>query len=166
MKWGSHINKITKNANSTFGFLRWNLKHCPASPPPPPPHPIPPTSCLSLIRSFLEYSSIVLVPHLLITGDYNSRDKVDCVNLMLQDLALPPLRDRRKTNRLIFIYKMVEGLVPALQCHDILTPVCAKRHIKSSLNSDFVPSTIIERQSTNNSKCSKLVQCNTELFWN
>ena len=37
LKWGSHINKITKKANSTLGFLRRNLKHCPAPPPPPPP---------------------------------------------------------------------------------------------------------------------------------
>lgn len=174
LKWGSHINKLTKKANSTLGFLRRNLKHC------------PPTcrriAYLSLIRSTLEYSSIVWDPHLLkdidklekvqrqaarfITGDYSSRDH-GCVTRMLQDLALPSLQDRRKTNRLIFFYKVVEGLVPALQCHDILTsPVRGKRQIKTREYSDFVTSNIIERQSTNNSKCFKPVQCNTELFQN
>ena len=29
LKWSSHINKITKKANSTLGFLRRNLKYCP-----------------------------------------------------------------------------------------------------------------------------------------
>ena len=28
MKWNSHINKISKKANSTLGFLKRNLKHC------------------------------------------------------------------------------------------------------------------------------------------
>ena len=30
-KWTSHINKISWKANSTLGFLRRNLKHCPES---------------------------------------------------------------------------------------------------------------------------------------
>ena len=29
LKWSSHISKITKKANSTLGFLKRNLKHCP-----------------------------------------------------------------------------------------------------------------------------------------
>ena len=29
LKWSPHINKITKKANSTLGFHRRNLKHCP-----------------------------------------------------------------------------------------------------------------------------------------
>ncbi|MCG7877120.1 MAG: reverse transcriptase family protein, partial [Candidatus Thiodiazotropha taylori] len=159
LKWGSHISKITKKANSTLGFLRRNLKHCPPS--------CRRTAYLSLIRSTLEYSSIVWDPHLqkdidkfekvqrqaarFITGDYSSRDQ-GCVTRMLQDLALPSLHDRRKTNRLIFFYKVVEGLVPALQCHDILTPVRGKRQIKTRQYTDFVTSNIFESQSTNNSK--------------
>ena len=57
-----------------------------------------------------------------ITGDYSSREQ-GCVTQMLQELALPSLQDRRKMNRLV--------LVPALQCHDVLTPVRSKRHIKT-----------------------------------
>ena len=31
LKWTSHINKISRKANSALGFLRRNLKHCPES---------------------------------------------------------------------------------------------------------------------------------------
>ena len=116
LKWSPHINKITKKASSTLGFLKRNLKHCP-------------TNCrkiayLSLVRSTVEYSSIVWNPHLqkdidklehvqrqaarFITGDYTSRDQ-GCVSRMLADLQLPSLQDRRKTNRLVFLYKVSRG---------------------------------------------------------
>ncbi|KAH3810268.1 hypothetical protein DPMN_138658, partial [Dreissena polymorpha] len=50
---------------------------------------------------------------------------------MLQGIKIPPLQDRRKANRLIFFYKVVEGLVPALQSSDYLTPVrTSKRKCK------------------------------------
>ena len=45
MKWNSHINKICKKANSTLGFLKRNLKHCPQDSRR--------TAYLSLIRSAL-----------------------------------------------------------------------------------------------------------------
>ena len=79
---------------------------------------------------------------------------------MLADLQLPSLQDRRKTNQLIvFLYNMVKGQVPMLQSHDFLTPVWGKRLIKSKHYKDCVTSNIIDRQSTNNSKCFKPVQC-------
>ena len=56
LKWTSHINKISRKANSTLGFLRRNLKHCPES--------CRKTAYLALIRSSLEYSSVVWDPHL------------------------------------------------------------------------------------------------------
>ena len=71
MKWNSHINKITKKANSTLGFLKRNLKLCPQD--------CRGIAYLSLVRSTLEYSSIVWDPYLqkvqcqaamFITGDY------------------------------------------------------------------------------------------------
>ena len=48
----------------------------------------------------------------------------------LADLQLPSLQDRRKTNWLVFLYKVVEGKVPALQSDDFLTPVQRKCLIK------------------------------------
>ena len=121
LKWSPHINKITKKANSTLGFLRRNLKHCPET--------CRKTAYLALIHSTLEYSSVVWDPHLqkdidklektqrqaarFIMGDYRSRDQ-GCVTHMLKDLAIPLLQDRRKVNRLVFLYKVVGGQVP---CH-------------------------------------------------
>ena len=99
------------------------------------------------------------------SGDYTSRDH-GCVTRMLSDLYLPPLGDRRKENCLIFFFKVVEGLVPALQTHDYLTPVRGKRQIKSRQFKDCVTHNIIDSQATYNSRCFKTVQCKTELFKN
>ena len=56
MKWNYHISKISKRANSNLGFLKRNLKHCPQDSRR--------TAYLTLLRSTLEYSSIVLDPYL------------------------------------------------------------------------------------------------------
>ena len=61
---------------------------------------------------------------------------------MLAELNLPPLQDRRKANRLTFFFKVVKGLVPAMQSHDYLTPIRGKRHIKSKQYTDCVTSYI------------------------
>ncbi|KAH3726144.1 hypothetical protein DPMN_052000 [Dreissena polymorpha] len=42
---------------------------------------------------------------------------------MLKSKKIPPLQERRKANRLIFFFKVVEGLVPAMPSQDYLTPV-------------------------------------------
>ena len=136
---------------------------------------------LALIRSSLEYSSVVWDPHLQkdieklkkiqrqaarsISGDYSSRDQ-GCVTRMLKDLAIPLLQDRRKANRLVFFCKVVEGQVPALPCHDYLTQIRNKRQIKSKQFTDCITQNIIDKQSTNNSKCFKPTQCNSVLFRN
>ena len=44
-----------------------------------------------------------------ITGDYRTREE-GCVTGMLQSLELSSLENRRSSNRLIFMYKVVEGL--------------------------------------------------------
>ena len=162
LKWSSHICKITKKANSTLGFLKRNLKHCPLN--------CRMTAYISLVRSTLEYSSVIWDPYLqkdidklekvqrqaarFISGDYTSRDH-GCVTQMLRDLHLPPLQDRRKANRLVLFFKVVEGLVPTLQTHDYLTPVRGKRQIKSRQFKDCDRHNIIDRQVTNNSRCFK-----------
>ena len=90
LKWGSHISKITKKANSTLGFLKRNLKNCPLN--------CRVTAYISLIRSTLEYSSVIWDPNLqkdidklekvqrqaarFISGDYTSMDH-GCVTQML-----------------------------------------------------------------------------------
>ena len=44
-----------------------------------------------------------------ITGDYRTREE-GCVTGMLQSLELSSLENRCSSNRLIFMYKVVEGL--------------------------------------------------------
>ena len=88
-----------------------------------------------------------------------------CVTCMLKGLDLPLLQDRRKANTLVFFYKVVEGQVPALPFQDYLTPLRNKCQIKSKKFTDFVSSNIVVNQSTNNSKCFKPIQCNSNSFW-
>ena len=147
------------------------MKRCPAT--------CRKTAYLALIRSSLEYSSVVWDLLLqkdidklekiqrrvarFITWDYSSRDQ-GCISRMLKDLALLLLQARRKANRLVFFYKVVEGKVPALLCHDYLTPVRNKRLIRFKKLSDCVSSNIIERQCTNNSRCFQTIQYHSELY--
>ena len=166
LKWTSHISKITKKASSTLGFLRRNLKHCPKL--------CRKSVYFSLVRSTLEYSSIIWDPYLqkdtaqiekvqrqaarFITGDYTTRE-AGCITNMLKDQNLPPLQDRRKANRLVFFYKVVEGLVPALPCYDYLTTVRAnKRRVKARTFSDYNSDNIVEKQTINNYKCFNNIQ--------
>ena len=55
MKWAPHINKITKKANSTLGFIRRNLKRCPIN--------CRRTAYIALVRPLLEYGASVWDPH-------------------------------------------------------------------------------------------------------
>ena len=80
LSWSDHIDKVCKKANSTLGFLRRNLRKCYTK--------CKKTAYLSLVRSVLEYGSIVWDPHQkkdidaleriqrsaarFITGDYRS----------------------------------------------------------------------------------------------
>ena len=104
-----------------FGFVLRNLNNCPIS--------CRKTACIALVRSVLEYGSVVWDPYLtrdidkleriqrngarFITGDYKSRHEGAVTN-MLKDLDLPTLQDRRTNAILVFLYKVVEGLVPAI----------------------------------------------------
>ena len=85
------------------------------------------TAYLSLVRSILDYGSIIWDPYQakyieklervqsqaarFIINDYQSR-KEGCVTGMLQALELSSLEKHRRINRLIFTFKVVEGLFP------------------------------------------------------
>ena len=151
-----------------IGFLRRNLRNCP-------------TSCkrdayISLVRSILEYGSIIWDPYLksdidrlervqhqgarFITRDYRSTE-TGCVTKMLQDHALPLLRTRREHQRLAFMYRVVEGLVPALPVQEYLTPKRRGRPIKAKKYTDCVTENVVVNLATNNSKCFQVPTCNT-----
>jgi len=172
LKWDQHITNIVKKANSALWFLKRNLKHCPQQ--------CRRSAYLSLVRSTLEYSSSVWDPYLkkninrlekvqrqaarFVSGDYRSRDE-GCVTKMLEDLSLPSLEARRRNNRLVFFYKVVEGLVPAIKCPSvILTPERNKRRINTKKYVDFETNNIIENQVLNNTKCFKTINCKGDLY--
>ena len=117
-------------------FLKWNLRHCPEL--------CRRTAYIPLVRSVLEYGSIVWDPYYVkdinriekiqrqavrfISGDYTTREP-GCIFKMLKDQDLPSLQDRRMAARLTFFYKVVEGLVPAISPDAFLKPQRPKRQI-------------------------------------
>ena len=116
MQWSSHINKICSKANQTLGFIRRNLKHCNES--------FKQTAYITLVRSVLEYSCSVWDPH--VDKDITKLEKVQrnaarfvksdysrhsSVTTMMNDLNWKPLQTRRRENRLVLLYKIVNNLV-------------------------------------------------------
>ena len=173
LKWSTHINSICSKASSTLGFLRRNLRHCS-------------TDCrknayISLVRSTLEYGAIIWDPYTkmdidrlervqrrgarFITHDYKSRTP-GSITKMLADLDLQTLQERRKELRLTFLFKVVEGLVPAIPSPDYLVPVRNKRRIRATKLSDFIVDNTITAHQLNNSRCFVTPRCNTEIYKN
>ena len=95
------------------------------------------TECISLVRSTLEYGSSIWDPYLqkdinsiekiqrqavrFIKKDYRSRED-GCVTNILRDLDLPSLQQRREFNKLVFLFKIAGGMVPAINPEDYLKP--------------------------------------------
>ena len=61
-----------------------------------------------------------------ITGDYKTREE-GSVTKMLNDLKLENLQLRRTSLRLVFLYKVVEGLVPAINPSEFFVKSKPKR---------------------------------------
>ncbi len=57
LKWNTHINRITANANKTLGFVRRNLSQCDKD--------IKETAYVNLVRPTVEYCSAVWDPYTL-----------------------------------------------------------------------------------------------------
>jgi len=51
LSWSSHVHSIHSRANSTLGFFRKNLRHCPAK--------LKDTAYITLVRSTLEYAASI-----------------------------------------------------------------------------------------------------------
>lgn len=170
LKWHDHISNKTKKANSVLGLLKRNLRYC--------PHNCKRTAYVTLVRPILEYAAIIWDPHLkgdidkieriqhraarFITGDYRTRQP-GCVTAMLRNLQLPSLQSRRCETRLLFLFRVVEGLVPALPpVHFLKTRDTNKRRVKPKKFIDCVTTNIVEKYATNNSRCLKLPEWNTE----
>jgi hypothetical protein len=116
LTWTNHISQIVKKANSTLGFLRRNLSDCPSA--------CKNTAYKAMIRSILEYGGIIWDPHIkkevsilesiqkrsarFVFRDYR---KCSSVTDMMKKLEWPSLAERRRKARLIFMFKIVKGLV-------------------------------------------------------
>jgi len=160
LKWDRHISRISKKANSTLGFLCRNLRGFNQD------HKR--VAYIALVCSILEYGSVVWDPYTkgnierlehvqrcaarFMTNDYTTKTP-GCVTDMLNRLELIPLEDRRKNLRLTFMYKVVEGLVPAIAAPDFLTPFKpGRRRIKAKTFGGYSCSNIVERSVRLNSK--------------
>ncbi|KAK6188521.1 hypothetical protein SNE40_004681 [Patella caerulea] len=173
LTWETHISNICKKANSTLGFLKRNLKHCPQD--------CRKLAYISLVRSTLEYGAVIWDPYLV--KDINSLEKIQrhaarfimkdyrsgndgCVQEMLQKLNLDTLQDRRRQSRLVFLYKIIRGMVPAINNSTYLTPIKNKRRIKPKKSTDNQTTNIVEKFSVNHSNCFKVKDSNTKQFKN
>ena len=172
LKWDNHIANITKKANSTLGFLRRNIRFFPQQ--------CKKNAYLALVRPLLEYGCIVWAPFLeqnikrleriqrlsarFITGDYTTRSPGAITN-MLSTLQLPTLQERRSDLRLTFLYKVVEGLVPAIPS-DFLTPHKPGRRIIPRDYSDYDSKSAITSHIRNNSRPFVVSRTQTDQFKN
>ena len=68
---------------------------------------------------------------------------------MRRQLEMEPLEERL---RLILIYKVVEGLVPALPADNFIIPARPKRTMKAKTYSNCETDNIMERQVINNTR--------------
>ena len=152
LKWKEHINNTCKKASSTLGFLRRNLQHYPRE--------CWRTSNIALVRSIMEYGSIIWDPYTkqeitklesiqrrgarFITKDYKSREE-GCMTKMLNELNLPTLQSKTQKQRLIFFYKVVEGQLRTMLPDLFVKYQKSKRQIRAKKfdncvtnNSDFL----------------------------
>ena len=168
LKWTDHITKLTKKANSTLGFLRRNLKYSPTR--------CKRTAYLSLVRSILEYGAALWDPHLqkdidmlervqrmafrFIVGDYKTMAP-GTIERLHEKLSLPTLQDRRKAIRLTFMYKVVEGLVPAIPPQKFIKFQQQKRLIRPSRDPNFIYTNSTDNLIRNNSRCIETIPSST-----
>ena len=171
LKWGIHINNVCNKANATLGFIRRNLRNVPES--------CRKTAYISLVRSVMEYGATIWNPYLqgdidkleriqnravrFIKKDYKSRDP-GSITSMKKDLEIDTLEERRLSLRLILMYKVVEGLAPALPTDKFVQFSKRKRQIKPKQFADHISTNIVDKRVCNNSKGLELPSCRTPQY--
>ncbi|KAL8620766.1 hypothetical protein ACOMHN_043809 [Nucella lapillus] len=84
---------------------------------------------------------------------------------MLQDLHLPKLKIRCQQLRLTFMYKVVEGLVPAMPPSEFFTSrPQSKRRIQAKSFRDYSSTNIVERSACNNSRAFVVPRSSCEQY--
>ena len=83
---------------------------------------------------------------------------------MLQSSELSSLENRRSSNRLIFKYKVVEGLMPAIPPNEFLKPPRQNRQVKVKNFENCETKNILDRHISNNDRgfIVELEHCKTE----
>ena len=87
---------------------------------------------------------------------------------MLKTQDLQPLEDRRKFLRLTFLFKIYEGLVPAIPPENYLTKMNPrqKRQIRAKSFTDCVSTNFVSKYQSRNSKRLELIPSTTDVFSN
>jgi hypothetical protein len=85
---------------------------------------------------------------------------------MLVTLELQELKERRTSQKLIFLYKVVEGLVPAIEPDDYLKKARPKRSITANKFENYQATNIAEKQVKNKTKCFDISSSKTHQFSN
>ena len=171
LTWRNHITKTTKKANSTLGFLKRNLNNCPRK--------CKLAAYVSLVRSVLEYGATLWDPHL--KKDTNQLEQVQrralrfiyndyknftpgSIDKLQQRSKLPSLQTRRKAIRLTFLYKVVEGLVPAMPTSTFISFNKPGRQIRPRRDPNFITNNAIDNYIRNNSRTIKIPDSKTEQY--
>ena len=120
LTWDAHISSISGAANRMLGFVARNLKHCPRA--------LKEKAYMSYVRPKLEYCSSVWDPHhqndikrlemtqhratrFVTNTPYRRTDDQISISAVVKDLGWNELAERRKSNRLNLLYKVVHNLV-------------------------------------------------------
>ena len=120
LKWNLHINKISGAANRMLGFMWRNLRNSPKT--------IKEKAYTSFVRPKLEYSSSIWDPHVqkdvkqlemvqhraarFVTNcPHQHTDQQPSITAKIKELGWEPLKDRRRKNRLVMLYRVVNNLV-------------------------------------------------------
>ena len=60
------------------------------------------------------------------------------------------------------MYKIVRGMVPAINAYEVFIPIRNKRQIKPKAHQDYYSSNIISKYTLNNSECYEVPASNTD----
>ena len=162
LTWSPHIEKVATKANQKLDFIRRNLKGSPEK--------LKKLAYIALVRSGLEYASVIWDPHLAKDRDRlercqrhtarwikSSYSHTASVSQMLKDLELKTLQERKICARLVFMYKILNSHVavppPSLNIEKNTRPtrglatkdrLIVPRCNKTDLQESFAPKTILD----------------------
>ena len=112
LKWSHHINQVAAKASRKLGFVRRNLRGAPVN--------CKKLAYVTLVRSGIEYASVIWDPYT--KADSNKLEKIQraaarwilssysyktSITSLLQQLQLESPEERRKIQRLAFMYKIL-----------------------------------------------------------